>query len=94
MSAENTADDDADQWREVLSGPQSYVLALVRAQMRRDMAATDELFGQIAQAPWQWPLVVVVAIAELCESLAERYEGDTAAAVEWLNDRLQHGLDP
>ena len=86
-----SAADAADEWRHVFASPQSYVLALARAQIRGDVAATDELFGQIAQAPGQWPLVCLVAVAELAEALRELH-GDDAAA--WLDARLQAGLDP
>jgi hypothetical protein len=90
----SAADDRAAEWRHVFSSPQSYVFALTRAQLRADMGAIDELFGQIAQAPGQWPLVCLVGIAELAESLRERFGGDAAAATEWCDMRLQHGLDP
>jgi hypothetical protein len=58
------------------------------------MAAINELFGQIAQAPEQWPLVTLIAVAELAESLRDRFDGDTDAAAAWCDRRLQHGLDP
>jgi hypothetical protein len=82
-----SADDDL---RFALSSPQAAVFGLVRAKLTGDAAALDELF-EIIERGQLWQSVAVIAVAELFQEVAE-HRGELA--LDWIDARIQHGLDP
>ena len=86
------ADDPTDDLRFELSSPQAYVFQLCQAQLAGDTDAVEQIFDQIGKADL-WPMVALIAVAELTQELRERESrGEDPGA--WLAVRIQHGLDP